>query len=356
MPHLFEPLTLRGVTFRNRIGISPMCEYSSHDGFANDWHLVHLGSRAVGGAGLVMTEASAVTPDGRISPADLGIYKNEHIEMLARIFHFIEKQGAVPGMQLAHAGRKASTGIPWEGGKPIDPASGGWTPIFAPSALPFDAGYQNPQALTIDEIASIVQAFADAAKRVLQAGGKVVEIHGAHGYLVNTFLSPLSNHRTDNYGGTFQNRARFLTEIVNATRKVWPDTLPLFVRLSSTDWADGGWTIDDSVELARTLKPLGVDLIDCSSGGLVPNAKIPVGAGYQVPFSTRIRHDANIPTAAVGMITQAAQADQIIRNGEADIVLLARQSLRDPYFPLHAASEVHFKDQKWPDQYLRGKS
>jgi 2,4-dienoyl-CoA reductase-like NADH-dependent reductase (Old Yellow Enzyme family) len=356
MPHLFEPLTLRGVTFRNRIGISPMCEYSSHDGFANDWHLVHLGSRAVGGAGLVMTEASAVTPDGRISPADLGIYKNEHIEMLARIFHFIEKQGAVPGMQLAHAGRKASTGIPWEGGKPIDPASGGWTPIFAPSTLPFDAGYQTPQALTIDEIASIVQAFADAAKRVLQAGGKVVEIHGAHGYLVNTFLSPLSNHRTDNYGGTFQNRARFLTEIVNATRKVWPDTLPLFVRLSSTDWADGGWTIDDSVELARTLKPLGVDLIDCSSGGLVPNAKIPVGAGYQVPFSTRIRHDANIPTAAVGMITQAAQADQIIRNGEADIVLLARQSLRDPYFPLHAASEVHFKDQKWPEQYLRGKS
>jgi 2,4-dienoyl-CoA reductase-like NADH-dependent reductase (Old Yellow Enzyme family) len=356
MPHLFEPLTLRGVTFRNRIGISPMCEYSSHDGFANDWHLVHLGSRAVGGAGLVMTEASAVTPDGRISPADLGIYKNEHIEMLARIFHFIEKQGAVPGMQLAHAGRKASTGIPWEGGKPIDPASGGWTPIFAPSTLPFDAGYQNPQALTIDEIASIVQAFADAAKRVLQAGGKVVEIHGAHGYLVNTFLSPLSNHRTDNYGGTFQNRARFLTEIVNATRKVWPDTLPLFVRLSSTDWADGGWTIDDSVELARTLKPLGVDLIDCSSGGLVPNAKIPVGAGYQVPFSTRIRHDANIPTAAVGMITQAAQADQIIRNGEADIVLLARQSLRDPYFPLHAASEVHYKDQKWPDQYLRAKS
>jgi 2,4-dienoyl-CoA reductase-like NADH-dependent reductase (Old Yellow Enzyme family) len=303
-----------------------------------------------------MTEASAVTPDGRISPADLGIYKDEHVEMLSRIFAFIEKQGAVPGMQLAHAGRKASTGIPWEGGKPIDPASGGWTPIFAPSALPFDAGYQNPQALTIDEIASIVQAFADAAKRVLQAGGKVVEIHGAHGYLVNTFLSPLSNHRTDNYGGTFQNRARFLTEIVNATRKVWPDTLPLFVRLSSTDWADGGWTIDDSVELARTLKPLGVDLIDCSSGGLVPNAKIPVGAGYQVPFSTRIRHDANIPTAAVGMITQAAQADQIIRNGEADIVLLARQSLRDPYFPLHAASEVHFKDQKWPDQYLRGKS
>jgi len=356
MPHLFEPLTLRGLTFKNRIGISPMCEYSSHDGFANDWHLVHLGSRAVGGAGLVMTEASAVTPDGRISPADLGIYKDEHIEMLTRIFAFIEKQGAIPGMQLAHAGRKASTGIPWEGGKPIDPASGGWSPIFAPSALPFDAGYQTPQALTMDEISSIVQAFADAAKRLLEAGGKLIEIHGAHGYLINTFLSPLSNHRTDNYGGTFQNRARFLTEIVEAIRKVWPDTLPLFVRLSSTDWAEGGWTIDDSVALARTLKPLGVDLIDCSSGGLVPNAKIPVGAGYQVPFSTRIRHDANIPTAAVGMITQAAQAEQIVRNGDADIVLLARQSLRDPYFPLHAASEVHFKEQKWPDQYLRGKS
>jgi 2,4-dienoyl-CoA reductase-like NADH-dependent reductase (Old Yellow Enzyme family) len=355
MPHLFEPLTLRGITFSNRIGISPMCEYSSHDGFANDWHLVHLGSRAVGGAGLVLTEASAVTPDGRISPADLGIYKDEHVEMLARIFAFIEKQGAVPGMQLAHAGRKASTGIPWEGGKPLDPASGGWTPIFAPSALPFDTGYQTPRALTTSEIASIVRAFADAAKRVLQAGGKVVEIHAAHGYLINTFLSPLSNHRTDEYGGSFENRIRFLKEVVNAVRKVWQENLPLFVRLSSTDWADGGWTIDDSVELARTLKPLGVDLIDCSSGGLVPNAKIPVGAGYQVPLSARIRRGAGLSTAAVGMITQAAQADQIIRNGEADIVLLARQSLRDPYFPLHAASEVHFKDQKWPDQYLRGK-
>jgi 2,4-dienoyl-CoA reductase-like NADH-dependent reductase (Old Yellow Enzyme family) len=356
MPHLFEPFTLRGITFRNRIGISPMCEYSSHDGFANDWHLVHLGSRAVGGAGLVMTEASAVTKDGRISAGDLGIYKDEHVEMLSRIFYFIEQQGGVPGMQLAHAGRKASTDIPWKGGKPLDPASGGWTPIFAPSALPFDAGYQIPCALDKSEIASIVQAFADAAKRVLQAGGKVIEIHGAHGYLINTFLSPLSNHRNDEYGGSLRDRARFLTEIVNAIRKVWSETLPLFVRLSTTDWSEGGWAIDDSVELARILKPLGVDLIDCSSGGLVPNAKIPVGAGYQVPFATRIRHDANIPTAAVGMITQAAQADQIIRNGEADLVLLARQSLRDPYFPLHAAAEVHFKDVKWPDQYLRAKS
>jgi 2,4-dienoyl-CoA reductase-like NADH-dependent reductase (Old Yellow Enzyme family) len=356
MPHLFEPLTLRGVTFRNRIGISPMCEYSSRDGFANDWHLVHLGSRAVGGAGLVMTEASAVTPDGRISAGDLGIYKDEHIETLSRVFHFIERQGGVPGMQLAHAGRKASTDIPWKGGKPLDPASGGWTPIFAPSALPFDTGYQTPRALTTPEIAAIVQAFADAAKRVLQAGGKVIEIHGAHGYLVNTFLSPLSNHRTDAYGGSFQNRGRFLIEIVNAIRKVWPDILPLFVRLSCTDWSEGGRTIDDSVELARTLKPLGVDLIDCSSGGLVPNAKIPVGAGYQVPFATRIRRDADIATAAVGMITEAAQADQIVRNGDADLVLLGRESLRDPYFPLHAAAEVHYKDQKWADQYLRAKS
>ncbi len=356
MPHLFEPFALRSVTFRNRIGVSPMCEYSSHDGFANDWHLVHLGSRAVGGAGLVMTEASAVTQDGRISSTDLGIYKDEHIEMLSRIFTFIEQQGGVPGMQLAHAGRKASTDIPWKGGKPVDPASGGWSPIFAPSPLAFDAGYQTPQALTTNEIASIVKAFADAARRVLQAGGKVIEIHAAHGYLINTFLSPLSNHRTDEYGGKFQNRIRFLTEVVNAIRKVWPDTLPLFVRLSTTDWSEGGWTIDDSVELARALKPLGVDLIDCSSGGLVPNVKIPVGAGYQVPFAARIRRDANIPAAAVGMITQAAQADQIIRNGDADLVLLARESLRDPYFALHAAAEVHYKDQKWPDQYLRAKS
>jgi 2,4-dienoyl-CoA reductase-like NADH-dependent reductase (Old Yellow Enzyme family) len=356
MPHLFEPFSLRGVTFKNRIGISPMCEYSSHDGFANDWHLVHLGSRAIGGAALVMTEASAVTPEGRISSADLGIYKDEHVEMLARIFRFVEQQGAVPGMQLAHAGRKASTGVPWEGGQPVDPASGGWTPIFAPSALPFDAGYQVPRSLSLSEIASIVRAFGDAAGRVLQAGGKVIEIHGAHGYLINSFLSPLSNHRSDAYGGDFENRIRFLVEVVNAVRKVWPDSLPVFVRLSTTDWVAGGWTIDDSVELARALKPLGVDLIDCSSGGLVPNARIPVGAGYQVPFATRIRRDAGIPTASVGMITEAAQADQIVRNGEADLVLLARESLRDPYFALHAASAVHFKEMKWPNQYLRAKT
>ncbi len=292
MPHLFEPLTLRGVTFKNRIGISPMCQYSSEDGFANDWHLVHLGSRAVGGAGLVMAEASAVVADGRITSGDLGIYKDEHIEMLSRIFRFIAQQGAVPGIQLAHAGRKASTAVPWKGGAPVDPASGGWTPIFAPSPLPFDDGWQTPKALDASEIASVVQAFADASRRALQAGAKVIEIHSAHGYLIHSFLSPLTNQRTDEYGGTFENRTRLLKEVVSAVRKVWPDSLPLSVRLSTTDWADGGWTIDDSVELARGLKPLGVDLIDCSSGGIAPRITIPVGPGYQVPFAARIRHEA----------------------------------------------------------------
>jgi 2,4-dienoyl-CoA reductase-like NADH-dependent reductase (Old Yellow Enzyme family) len=355
MPHLFEPLTLRGVTLKNRIGISPMCQYSSEDGFANDWHLVHLGSRAVGGAGLVMAEASAVIADGRITSGDLGIYKDEHIEMLSRIFRFVAQQGAVPGIQLAHAGRKASTAVPWKGGAPVDPASGGWTPIFAPSPIAFDAGWQTPRALNASEIASVVQAFADASQRALQAGAKVIEIHSAHGYLIHSFLSPLTNQRTDKYGGTFENRSRLLKEVVTAVRKVWPDSLPLSVRLSTTDWADGGWTIDDSVELARGLKTLGVDLIDCSSGGIAPRITIPVGAGYQVPFAARIRNEAGIPTAAVGMITETMQADQILRNGAADLVLVARQSLRDPYLPLHAASELH-QEQKWPDQYLRAKS
>jgi len=355
MPHLFEPLTLRAVTFKNRLGISPMCQYSSTDGFANDWHLVHLGSRAVGGACLVMAEASAVLAEGRISPGDLGIYKDEHIEMLSRIFRFVEQQGAVPGIQLAHAGRKASTAIPWKGGRPIDPANGGWTPIFAPSPLAFDAGYQTPKELSISEIATIIQAFAAASRRALQAGAKLIEIHGAHGYLINSFLSPLSNHRADEYGGSFDNRTRLLREIVTAVRKIWPDNLPLFVRLSTTDWVEGGWTIDNSVELARTLKSLGVDLIDCSSAGLVPGAPVRVGPGYQVPFANQIRREAEIPTAAVGMITEAAQADQIIRNAEADLVLVARASLRDPYLPLHAASALG-QEQKWPNQYLRAKS
>jgi 2,4-dienoyl-CoA reductase-like NADH-dependent reductase (Old Yellow Enzyme family) len=263
MPHLFEPLTLRSVTFKNRLGISPMCQYSSQDGFANDWHLVHLGSRAVGGGGLVTAEASAVLADGRITAGDLGIYKDEHGEMLSRIFRFVEGQGAVPGIQLAHAGRKASATLPWQGGTPIDASSGGWSPIMAPSPLPFDAGWQTPKAMSKDEIAAVVQAFAKAAVRALQAGAKVIEIHSAHGYLLHSFLSPLTNQRTDEYGGAPVNRMRFLKEVAGAVRGVWPESLPLFVRLSTTDWTDGGWTIDDSVELARELKPLGVDLIDC---------------------------------------------------------------------------------------------
>ncbi len=355
MPHLFEPLTLRGITFKNRAGISPMCQYSSDDGFANDWHLVHLGSRAVGGAALVMVEASAILPEGRITAGDNGIYKDEHVEMLARIFRFIEQQGAVPGIQLAHAGRKASTTLPWKGGLPIDSASGGWSPIFAPSPLPFEVGWQTPKAMDGGEISSVVQAFANAGRRALQAGAKVIEIHSAHGYLLHSFLSPLTNRRTDEYGGSFLNRTRLLKDVAGVVRKVWPDGLPLFVRLSTTDWTEGGWTIDDSVELSRALKSVGVDLIDCSSGGIAPRIAIPAGAGYQVPFANRIRNEAGIPTAAVGMITEAAQADQIVRNGEADLVLIARQSLRDPYFPLHAASALH-QDQKWPDQYLRAKS
>lgn len=354
MPSLFEPLQLRGVAFKNRIGISPMCQYSSQDGFANDWHLVHLGSRAVGGASLVMTEASAVTADGRISPGDLGIYKDAHIEMLSRIFHFIAQQGAVPGMQLAHAGRKASTAVPWQGGNPLDISAGGWTPIYAPSPLAFDNGYQIPRQLDKAEIAMIVAAFAAAAGRALHAGAKIIEIHAAHGYLIHSFLSPLSNQRTDEYGGSFANRIRFLQEVVNAVRKVWPDSLPLSVRISASDWAEAGWTIADSVQLALELKPLGVDLIDCSSGGIAPRITIPAGAGYQVPFAAKVRREAEIPTAAVGMITNSAQADQIVRNGDADLVLIARASLRDPYLPLHAAAELR-KDVAWPNQYTRAK-
>jgi 2,4-dienoyl-CoA reductase-like NADH-dependent reductase (Old Yellow Enzyme family) len=357
MSQLLEPVSFRAVTLRNHIAISPMCQYSSQNGFANDWHLVHLGSRAVGSAGLVMTEASAVTAEGRITAADLGIYRDEHVEMLSRIFRFIERQGGVPGMQLAHAGRKASTAEPWLGGKPVSPASAGWTPIFAPSPLPFDTGYQTPQPLTISQIGSTVRAFADATRRALEAGAKVLEIHAAHGYLLHSFLSPLSNHRSDEYGGSFPNRTRLLKEVVVEVRKVWPDRLPLFVRISATDWVEGGWAIEDSVQLARELKPLGVDLIDCSSGGLLPGIAMPVGAGYQVPFSIRVRREANIATGAVGMITDAMQADQIIRNGDADLVLVARASLRDPYLPLHFASALHQDEtQKWPNQYLRAQT
>jgi 2,4-dienoyl-CoA reductase-like NADH-dependent reductase (Old Yellow Enzyme family) len=353
-PHLFSPLQIREVTFRNRIGVSPMCEYSSVDGFANDWHFVHLGSRAVGGAAMVMTEASAVLADGRISPQDLGIYLDDHIPVLARIFRFIEEQGAVPGMQLAHAGRKASTAAPWEGGGAVDPNHGGWRPIFAPSAIPFSPTSITPEALSLAGIQHIVRAFAQAAERAREAGAKVVEIHAAHGYLLHEFLSPLSNHRTDCYGGSFENRTRFLREVVQAVRQTWAASLPLFVRISASDWVEGGWTIDDSVALAKQLPPLGVDLIDCSSGGAVPNVSIPVGPSYQVPFAEKIRAEASIATAAVGMITEPTQADRIIRTGQTDMVFLARELLRDPYWPLRAADELK-QNGPWPKQYLRAK-
>jgi 2,4-dienoyl-CoA reductase-like NADH-dependent reductase (Old Yellow Enzyme family) len=351
---LFSPLTIRGLTLPNRIAVSPMCEYSSIDGFANDWHLVHLGSRAVGGAGLVFTEATAVVPDGRISPEDLGIWKDEHIPMLARIASFIREQGAVAGMQLAHAGRKASTAAPWNGGKPIGVENGGWSPLVAPSAIPFAEGYQTPVALDEAGIRSLVASFTDAARRALDAGVQVIEIHAAHGYLINEFLSPLSNTRTDAYGGSFENRTRFLRQIVEAVRAVWPDHLPLFVRISATEWTEGGWDIEQSVELARAVAPLGVDLIDCSSGGNVPKGRIPLGPGYQVPLAARVRAESGVPTGAVGLITSAPQADEIVRSGKADLVFLAREELRDPYFPLHAARELgaHIA---WPKQYLRAK-
>ncbi len=350
--HLFSPLRLRGVELRNRIVVSPMCQYSSEDGFANDWHLVHLGSRAVGGAGLVFSEASAVLPEGRISPQDLGIWKDEHVEMLARIFRFVRQQGSVPAVQLAHAGRKASTARPWEGGGPVSLAEGGWSPIFGPSELPFDAGYQIPEALDQAGIARIRDAFAQAAVRALEAGADIVEVHAAHGYLLHSFYSPLSNQRTDEYGGSFENRTRFLRETVTAVRTVWPDDLPVFVRISATDWTEGGWNADDSVLLARDLDSLGVDVIDCSSGGNVPDAKIPVGAGYQLPFAAKLRAEAEIATGAVGMITEPAQADQIVRLGEADLVFMAREFLRHPYWPMNAAKPLHQKIDP-PAQYGR---
>jgi 2,4-dienoyl-CoA reductase-like NADH-dependent reductase (Old Yellow Enzyme family) len=350
---LFEPLKLRDITVRNRIMVSPMCQYSSVDGFADDWHLVHLGSRAIGGAGLVFTEASAVEDRGRISPQDLGIYKDEHVEMLSRIARFLERFGAVPGTQLAHAGRKGSTVPPWQRGGPdgVPQDKGGWIPV-APSALPFSESYIAPRALRTDEIPQIVAAFAQGAKRALAAGFKIIEIHAAHGYLIHEFLSPLTNQRTDAYGGSYDNRVRLALEVVDAVRKEWPERYPLQVRLSVTDWADGGWTEEDSVELAKRLGTHGVDVIDCSSGGLSPQAPRPLGPLYQVPFAKRVRADAKIKTAAVGLITTAAQAEQIVEEGSADLVALARQFLRDPYFGLHASQELK-ADATWPNQYLR---
>jgi 2,4-dienoyl-CoA reductase-like NADH-dependent reductase (Old Yellow Enzyme family) len=352
MTHLFDPLAIRDITFANRVFVSPMCQYSSADGYASDWHFVHLGSRAVGGAGLVLTEATAVLPEGRISPQDLGIWKDDHIEPLARVVRFIHEQGSVAGMQLAHAGRKASTYAPWAGHGTVPESNGGWNNVVAPSALPFTDGYPMPRALSVDAINSIVSAFAAAARRACEAGFRVIEVHAAHGYLIHEFLSPLSNHRTDAYGGSFENRTRILREIVAAVRESWPEGAPLFVRISATDWIDGGWDIQQSVELARQLKGLGADLIDCSSGGNVPHAKIPVGPGYQTPFAEQIRREANILTGAVGMITSPVQAQHILATGQADAVIIAREFLRDPYWPLRAAHELG-QPISWPIQYLR---
>lgn len=328
-----------------------MCEYSCVGGLANEWHVVHLGSRAVGGAGLVMTEAAAVSPNARISPQDLGIWSEEHAQALAPIVRFIRRHGSVAGIQLAHAGRKASTHRPWEGGTCIPESAGGWQPI-APSPIPFASEYCPPREMTREDINRVRADFVVAAELAIGAGFEVVEIHAAHGYLFHEFLSPLSNQRTDGYGGSFENRVRILRETVAEVRGVLGDERPLFVRVSATDWVEGGWTAEESVELARLLRSDGVDLIDCSSGGLVPDAKIPVGAGYQTEFAARIRRESDIRTAAVGMITSAAQADHIIRTGQADIVLLAREFLRNPYWPLHAAHELHQTPQ-WPVQYLR---
>ncbi|GAC1343724.1 MAG: NADH:flavin oxidoreductase/NADH oxidase [Myxococcales bacterium] len=339
MPALFEPLSLRSVALRNRIAVSPMCQYSSTDGLANDWHLVHLGSRAVGGAGLIIVEASAVEPNGRITPADLGIWGPQHVEPLARIARFVSAQGAVPGIQLAHAGRKGSKSAPWLGDRSLSLKEGGY-PIVGPSAVPFAEGWQTPAALSIAEIEQTVRRFAEAAVRAHQAGFQLLELHAAHGYLAHSFLSPLSNRRTDRYGGSFENRVRFTVETTRALRAAWPDSLPLFVRLSCTDWVEGGWTLEESVELARLLSREGADLIDCSSGGLAPQQAIPVGPGYQVPLAAAVRKGAGVPTGAVGLIGEARQAEEILAKGEADLILLARAELRDPYFPIHAAQEL----------------
>jgi 2,4-dienoyl-CoA reductase-like NADH-dependent reductase (Old Yellow Enzyme family) len=354
MAELFTPFSLRDLRLRNRIIVSPMCEYSCEDGFATDWHMVHLGSRAVGGAGLVFTEAIAVTADGRISPSDLGIYRDEHVDELSRIVRFVKSQGAVMGTQLAHAGRKASTAAPWLGGAAVAVADGGWRPVYSPSAVAFSDEYVVPEALDEAGMARIVAAFADGARRSAAAGFSVVELHAAHGYLMHQFHSPLANRRTDRYGGSFENRIRFTLEVVDAVRNVWSEEKPLFVRISATDWVDGGWTVDESVELARALKRHGVDLVDASSGGMVPDAKIPLGPGYQVPFAARIRREAQIATGAVGLITEAAQAEQIIAEGSADVVFIARELLRDPYWPLHAAHRLGV-DVPWPKQYVRAK-
>jgi 2,4-dienoyl-CoA reductase-like NADH-dependent reductase (Old Yellow Enzyme family) len=351
MSHLFDPLTLRSLTLSNRIVVSPMCQYSSVDGFSNEWHFVHLGTRAIGGAALVMTEATAVTAAGRISPQDLGLYDDRHVDGLAKCVRFIHAQKTLAGTQLAHAGRKGSTSRPWEGGGAITRDHGGWEPV-GPTAQPFADNYPAPRPLALEDIAAIVAAFASAARRALQAGFDVVELHAAHGYLIHQFLSPLVNTRSDAYGGSYDNRVRLCLEIVDAVRGVWPERLPLLVRISATDWKEGGWDLEQAVELGRRLKAHGADLVDCSSGGAVHDQQIAVGPGYQVPFAGRIRRDAGVLTGAVGLITTAEQADAIIAAGQADVVLLARELLRDPYWPLHAA-DLLGQTVPWPPQYLR---
>ena len=351
MNHLFDALKLRGLTLPHRLAVAPMCQYSATDGHPNDWHLVHLGSRAVGGASLIFTEATAVTPDGRITPADTGIWDDSHIDSFARIVRFLHAQGSIAGIQLAHAGRKGSATPPWEGGAAIPPEEGGWIP-WGPSPQPFSEKMTVPAEMTLHDITSVRKAFVDAARRAYDAGFRVIEIHAAHGYLLHEFLSPLSNHRTDSYGGSFEGRIRMLLEVTAQVRVVWPESLPLFVRISATDWDEHGWTVDESVELAKRLKPLGVDVVDCSSGGSVAKPTVPFGSGYQSAMAERIRREAEVMTAAVGSITSAAQADHIICTGQADLVLMARQMLRDPYMPVHAAQELGVK-LSWPVQYLR---
>jgi 2,4-dienoyl-CoA reductase (NADPH2) len=346
---LLSPLTIREVTLRNRIAVSPMCQYCADDGFADDWHLVHLGSRAVGGAGLVCAEASAVTAEGRITPGDLGIWKDEHVPMLVRIAAFIKRMGAAPAIQLAHAGRKGSCRIPQEGGAQLARSEGGWETI-APSPITFHKGENPPRAVDEAGIQAAINAFGEAARRAVQAGFEIIEIHSAHGYLLHEFLSPLSNKRSDRYGGSLENRMRLVTEVAATIRGTIPKSMPLFVRISATDWVDGGWDLQQSIELARVLKKYGVDLIDCSSGALVPYATVPVGRNYQVPFAAAIREQAGIMTGAVGLITDAGQADEIITSGSADIVLLAREMLREPYWAIKAQQALN-QEPTWPKQY-----
>jgi len=351
VPHLFDPLTIRRLTLANRIVVSPMCQYSSSDGFANEWHLVHLASRAVGGAAVVFTEATAVTPEGRISPQDLGIYRDAHVDGLAALARAIHAQRCLAGIQLAHAGRKGSTTPPWQGSAAIDIDAGGWQPV-GPTDHRFSPSYPVPRAMTAADIEAVIAAFGAAASRALDAGFDVVELHAAHGYLIHEFLSPLVNERSDGYGGSFDNRVRLCLAIVDSIRARWPEGSPLFVRISASDWKEGGWDVEQSIELARRLRRHGADLIDCSSGGAVPDVTIPLAPGYQVPFAERVRHAAGVATGAVGLITEPAQANAIIERGCADVVLLARELLRDPYWPLRAARELGYP-VAWPVQYLR---